>query len=138
MISVFIVDSNDEISSAVGESLSDPNIYVNEVKLFNAMERKRFAIILLHHAVRGPETATTVRLLKNTNPAAEIVVIGNDQSDEEIIACVMAGANGYERISSLALYAEKMLRVVEAGEAWISRKMVVKLLNYWRKGSLVQ
>ena len=98
----------------------------------NEVERGGFAVVLLHYAVRGWDSAELVDQLKKSNPAVEIVLLGNDLDEELIIDCVMAGANGYQQIANLAAYAEKMVRVIGAGEAWISRKMVARLIQSWR------
>ncbi len=135
MASVYIVDNDDEIRSAGGRELAAAIVCDNEIQAMNAMERGEPAIILLHYAVRKRESAEFVELLKTANPAAEIVVIGEGQSEQEIVECIMAGANGYQAISSLARYVRKMVQVVVAGEAWISRKMVAAIIASWRKSA---
>lgn len=133
MASVYVLDSNNEIFASVDGALNYALICDNEVQLLNEMERSGFAIVLLHHIVRHQETAAFIELLKTTNPAVEIVVIVGNQQDEEIMAYILAGANGYQNVATLGRYVEKMLRVITNGEAWISRKMVARLIAHWRK-----
>ncbi|WP_031433322.1 response regulator transcription factor [Methylomarinum vadi] len=135
MIPVYIFDSDDEIRSAAAFELAAAVVCDNEIQLLNAMEEGGGAIILLNYAVRQQGTAQFIKVLKKANFDAEIVVIGQCQSDEELIDCIMAGANGYQNIETLGRYVEKMLRVIETGEAWISRRMVARLLEHWRQSA---
>lgn len=135
MVPIYIVDSEDKIRWAAPSELAAAVVCENEIQLLNAMEKNGTAIILLNYAVYQQETAQFVKVLKKANPGAEIVVIGRCQSDEELIDCIMAGANGYQTIDTLGQYVGKMLRVIEAGEAWISRRMVARLLEHWRQSA---
>lgn len=133
MTSVYVLDSNNEIVASAGEALNDALVCDNEVQLLNEMEQSGFAIVLLHHAVRHQETAAFVERLKKVEPVVEIVVIGGNLQDEEIMAYILAGANGYQDVATLDRYVEKMLRVITNGEAWVSRRLVGRLIAYWRK-----
>lgn len=131
MVTVYLIDKDGGIESAVGDRLGY-DASENEVHALNAIETGKPDVVLLHYAVRGKNTAEYIALLRNANVETEIVVIGNDLHDEQIIDCVLAGAKGYQNLSNLEQYLEKLIQAVAEGEAWISRKMVSRLINYWR------
>jgi DNA-binding NarL/FixJ family response regulator len=103
----------------------------NEVHALNLLEESVAAVVLLHYAVRKTDTPEYIEILRKANTNAEIIIIGDDVQDERIIQCILAGAKGYQNIDSLERYVEKLIEVVGAGEAWFTRKMVGKLINYW-------
>ncbi len=43
---------------------------------------------------------------------------------------LMVGAKGYQNIKQVNEYAVKIVKVIDADEAWITRRMVEKLLIY--------
>jgi DNA-binding NarL/FixJ family response regulator len=92
--------------------------------------------ILLNFALRGEETTAYVELLISQSPATNIVVVGNDLSDEQILDCLLAGAKGYQNIRELPQYIERIIKAIAIGEAWITRRMTAYLLDYIRTKNL--
>jgi DNA-binding NarL/FixJ family response regulator len=88
--------------------------------------------ILLSYDVKKLETNDFIRFLLAESPESQIIVIGNYLSDEAILNCLLAGANGYMDYHEMAEYLEKAVRVVINGEAWISRKMAAQLISKLR------
>jgi DNA-binding NarL/FixJ family response regulator len=95
-------------------------------------------MILLNFALRGSETADYTNLLLTASPASNIVIIGDDLHEEQILHCVLAGAKGYQNSLSLATYINRMIRAVAAGEAWLSRKIVAYVLDAIHQNYSVQ
>ncbi|WP_054759404.1 response regulator transcription factor [Methylomonas koyamae] len=103
--------------------------YIDEIRALNAAEQDKPGLILLNYALRGADTAEYTGLLLNASPASNIVIIGDDLATEQVVNCIMAGAKGYQNSGSLAVYINRMIRAVAAGEAWLSRKLVASLLD---------
>ncbi len=132
MVSVYLVDYEGELLFAGGSGLSSAIVCDNEILALNKVAGDHSAVVVLHYAVRNTGTEEFIGLLKSANSAAQVVVVGHDLQDEQVIALILAGAKGYQNIDSFGQYAEKLIRVVSDGEAWVSRKMVGKLIDYWR------
>ncbi len=117
---VISFNDTDEIKAFIAE---------NEVQALNELEKQRFSVILLDYHLRGSETADYIGLLLKANKMAKVIVVADDLSDEHIIECLLAGAMGYQNTAQFDTYAEKMITLVHAGEAWVSRRLVAKILE---------
>ena len=133
MTAIYIIDNTGEIQLAAANKLSVAEMCENEIQALNRLETGLPAIVLLHYAVREAGTTEFVRILRQVNSAAEIIILGDNLQDELIIQCILAGAKGYQNIITFENCVEKLITVVAAGEAWISRKMVAGLIDYWRQ-----
>ena len=132
MINVLIIDNAEEIKPVLSGTVANIALYTDEVQALNALEKKRFSVILLNYAVRKEETAEYIRLILKASMDCKIVVIAEELSQEKILNCLTAGAKGYQENKQLDCYVDKLIKVVDAGEAWISRYMVAVLLDTLR------
>ncbi|WP_367155362.1 hypothetical protein [Methylomonas sp. HYX-M1] len=101
----------------------------DEVKALHVVESMQPALILVNHAVRGMETPDYLQMLLDSAPNASIVVVGQSLSDESVVQCLLVGAKGYLDLYQLPLYLPKLVDVLMRGEAWVSRKLVSRLLD---------
>ncbi len=90
-------------------------------------------MILLDYQVSVQNTSDFIHFLFQKSPASKIVVLGNKLSQEQILNCLLAGANGYLENRSIEQYINKAIQVVLTGEIWITRKMTAVLLERLRK-----
>jgi len=129
MISVQIIGCIEQIK----QELKDGNIAVSyfedEVKALNAIEKTKPSVVLLDYALRKDETSDYIKLLLKISKESKIIVIANELNDDEVLNCLIAGAKGYQDSAQLNSYVLKMITVINAGEAWVSRRMVAKLLT---------
>ena len=129
MISVQIIGCIEQIK----QELKDGNIAVSyfedEVKALNAIEKTKPSVVLLDYALRKDETSDYIKLLLKISKESKIIVIANELNDDEVLNCLIAGAKGYQDSAQLNNYVLKMITVINAGEAWVSRRMVAKLLT---------
>jgi DNA-binding NarL/FixJ family response regulator len=132
MISVLIIDNAEQIKPIVSDSIADLSLYIDEIQALNAIENKQPSVVLLNYAVREEETADYIKLILKVSIDCKIVVIANELSQENILNCLIAGAKGYQEINQLSIYADKLIKVIDAGEAWITRRMVAILLEILR------
>jgi len=132
MISVLIIDNAEQIKPIVSDSIADLSLYIDEIQALNAIENKQPSVVLLNYAVREEETTDYIKLILKVSIDCKIVVIANELSQENILNCLIAGAKGYQEINQLSIYADKLIKVIDAGEAWITRRMVAILLEILR------
>ena len=128
MINVQVIDNTDQIKLAFN---AEVNVlcYKDEVQALNAVEESQSSVILLNYEVRKEQTADYIALIGKANLDSKIIVIADELSEEKIIKCLTAGAKGYQETKQLETYVDKLIKVVDAGEAWITRRMVAVLLD---------
>ncbi len=129
MINVQVIGNTEKIRQTVAGDEMCLSCLEDEVQALNAAEKARPSIILLDYNLRKAETDDYIGLLLNVSADSKIIVIVDGVNEEQIFACLVAGAKGYQNINRLNEYAIKMIKVVDAGEAWVARRMVAKLLN---------
>ena len=104
-------------------------VHCDDLQALITIETYQPSVILLNYNMRYEATIDYIKLILATHSDSKIVVIA-DELDEEIkLDCLIAGAKGYQNIKQLEGYAKKLVEVVDAGEIWISRQMVTKLLD---------
>ena len=134
MINVHIIDNTGQIKPG---PLTD-NISVSQqlgvAHTLNAIEKEQPSVILLNYAVHKDQTTDYIKLILSISPESKIVLIADELelSEEKIVSCLIAGAKGYQNAQQLETYANKLITVVDAGEAWITRRMVTTLLDSLR------
>ena len=133
MINVLIIDNAEEIKPVLSGTVANIALHTDEVQALNALENKQFSVVLLNYAVRKEETVEYIRLILKASMDCKIVVIAEELSQEKILDCLTAGAKGYQEIKQLDFYADKIIKVMDAGEAWITRCMVAVLLDTLRR-----
>ena len=129
MINVQVIDNTDQIKLALINAEMNVLCYEDEVQALNAVEESQPSVILLNYKVREEQTANYIGLIRKANLESKIIVISDELSEEKIIKCLIAGAKGYQEAKQLETYVDKLIKVVDAGEAWITRRMVAILLD---------
>jgi len=133
MINVIVIDKTDQIMTALSNVNADIESSDNEIKVLNTIEEKDEPVILLHNKVMEENTFEYIRLLVKVNANSKIVVVANELNDEEILNHLLAGASGYQGLSKLSYYADKLVTAMDAGEVWITRRMTATLLGALRQ-----
>ncbi|MDT4329704.1 response regulator transcription factor [Methylomonas sp. MED-D] len=134
---IHVVDNTGQIPPLLLMSEEDVSFYNDEIQALNAAEAQQPSLILLSFSLRGDETPDYIGLLLNASPASKIVVIGDEIGEDRILNCLLAGSRGYQNSGPLSGYLAKMIQVVADGEAWVSRRMVGRLLDVISQNNLV-
>lgn len=129
MINLQIIDNSDQIKLALLDAEVDLSVYSDEVRALIAVEEIQPSVIFLSYNVRKEETGDYIKLLLKASEDSKIVVIADELNEEKIVNCLIAGAKGYQDLKQLQVYAKKLIMMVDAGEAWITRRMVGILLD---------
>jgi len=133
MIDVLIIDQTDRIAASLPEVGVNVQRMNDEVKALNALEQNGSAVVLLHYSVMQQQTSDYINVLLKASSNSNIVVIADDLAEEEVLSCLLAGAKGYQQLNQLKEYASKLITVIDAGEAWITRRMTATLLDTLRQ-----
>lgn len=131
-MNVLIIDNSEQIKPVLSDTAANISLYIDEVQALNAVEKKQPPVVFLNYAVRNEETIEYIKLILKARKDCKIIVIADDLNQEKILNCLIAGAKGYQQIKQLGFYMDKLLKVIDAGEAWISRRMEALVLNTLR------
>ncbi len=129
MINLQIIGNIEQLKPLFGKEDMQVCFLEDEVQALNTVEQKKPAVILLDYKLRKVETASYIKLLLKASSESKIIVIANDLNDNDVLAFLIAGARGYQNLKQLNKYAVKMVKVINTGEAWVTRRMVAKLLD---------
>ena len=137
-ISIQIVEKNKNIQKVINLGDTGLNKQVvthhndDEVVALNYAAQQQPRIILLNYEITGSDSFDYIIFLLNKSPDSKIIVIGNSLSQEQILNCLLAGANGYLEQQSVETFLNKAIVSVLNNEVWISRKMTATLLERLR------
>lgn len=132
MADTLIIDAAGQIKSELSAVRASAHYVESEIRALNELVDSSSAIVLLHYDVRKEQTAEYIRLQLKSAPQSKVVVIAQQLCDKEILACLLAGAQGYQEVEQLGRYFERLLSAISRGEAWITRRMTSTLLNLLR------
>jgi len=132
MMDVLIIDNSNALAPHIHGEGVFITVHDDEIRALRAVERAKPDIILLNYTVQSNDTAEFIALLCRASEHSKIVLIALVLTDDEILDCLIAGAKGFLTIDEIPRFVNKLLPAVQAGEAWISRRMVAKLIDKLR------
>lgn len=129
MINVQVIGFSEQIKPLIEDKEIRVSYPEDEVQALNTTEKTKPSVILLNYKLRKAETDNYIKLLLAVSQESKIIVVADGLDEKNILLCLMAGARGYQNENRLNDYVVKMIKVVNAGEAWITRRLVTTLLN---------
>lgn len=105
----------------VGEARDGPEVIA-------AAKRKPRLLLLDFRLARGNGVAL-LRALRQRSPRTKVILLTRRASEAQILDGLSHGARGYLDKEVLRTFLPKAVRVVDAGQAWVPRKMVAKILD---------
>jgi len=93
-----------------------------------AAKLKPRVLLLDPSGVEG-EGVYLVSTILEKSPNTRIILLSEHASDADILDALSQGALGYLAKPALATYLTKAVRAVAAGEAWVPRRMVGRLIG---------
>ena len=133
MMDVLVIDKTDQIKLGLVKSQANVQCTSDEVKALNILEQHSPVVVLLNTNVMQEQTAEYIEVLLKASSNSSIVVIADKLSDNGILKCLLAGAKGYQQLDQLKRYSSRLITAMNAGEAWITRRMTATLLDSLRK-----
>lgn len=83
----------------------------------------------------GPDVAI-LPVLRRKSPRTKVILLVRRPSRARILGALSHGARGYLEEHALHVFLAKAVRAVNAGEAWVSRKVVAAILDHLARLSL--
>ena len=132
MVSVHFISDLESTKLKITSPNADVIYYNNDIQALNAIEELTPSVVLLSYNFKQQQTPKYIKHLLTASPMSRIIIVGDKIREAEILACLISGAKGYQEMDRLNEYAEKLIRVIDAGEAWITRRLVAILLDSLR------
>ena len=129
---VLIIDKSDQLKPVLTRLDANVVTLSDEVKALSLVENKWPTVVFLSYEVMQEKTSDYIKVLLKLSSSCKIIVIANELSENEILNCLLAGAKGYQALKQLNEYGQKLITVVAAGEAWITRRMTAIVLDTLR------
>lgn len=126
---ILVIDNADLIAACLTAVDAEIICHSDEIQALNAVEEHQPGLILLNYGIRGAETPGYVRLLIDASAKASVVVLGESNTDDAVISCLLSGGKGYQDLKQFPEYCIRLVRAVSDGEAWVSRRLVAKLID---------
>ncbi len=101
------------------------------LKLF--MSQRPPAAVLLHLSLSGMQGMQEVGTLKQLHPGCRILVFADLPFEQEGLAALRMGAEGYANTHMTPRMLEKAVEVVLLGEVWVGRRLMQGVLARWRQ-----
>ena len=86
-------------------------------------------ILLFHLNMFKGKKINLLRALRQKSPRTKVILLTRRVSEKPILEELSHGARGYLKESAVSTFLPKAVRMVEAGEAWVPRKMVAKIID---------
>ncbi len=106
----------------LGEAQTDLEAVAATVKL------KPRILLLSFNLLKGNDGALLLTL-RQKSPQTKILLLTRLVPEARILKALSHGARGYLEEKVLSTFLPKAVRCVDAGEAWVPRKMVAKIID---------
>ena len=101
----------------------------NGLEVIAATVRLRPAIVLLDLSLSQSNRVSLVPIIREKSPQTKVILVVDSSSDARILEALSYGAVGSLDRNSLRKFLPKAVRAVYTGEAWVSRKIVAKIID---------
>ena len=108
---ITVVATAGTVRETIGTAMHRPHILLLDLKMARANE------------------AATLPLFRTKSPRTQVILLTGQSSDAHVLAGISQGARGYLDAKLFRRFLVKAVRAVAAGESWVSRAMVGKLID---------
>lgn len=91
--------------------------------------RLRPRIVLLDLALARLEGGSLIPALRQKSPHTKVLLLTEGATESKTLEALAHGARGYLDKSLIGVFLARAVRVVDAGEAWVPRKMVARIMD---------
>ena len=92
------------------------------------VEYKPCILLVNLNMVKGKEAAL-ISILRQKSPRTRIILVIRRSSPSRILNAISYGARGYLEEKTITAFLSKAVRCVNAGEAWVPREMVARIIE---------
>ena len=107
----------------------------NSARLSLFLSKRSPDLILLHLSLPDLERLVGVNQLKRRYPNCRVIAFADVPMEQEGLAALRIGCEGYANTYMTAKMLEKAVEVVLLGEIWVGRRLMQQVLAMWRQSS---
>jgi DNA-binding NarL/FixJ family response regulator len=126
---IVIIDHQETLARLIPTDRLTVWFFDDPVAAYLFIETSRPAIVFVSFELLKNDAFRYVEYLYRLIPDSPIILTAGQLEDDKILDCLARGARGYLEINEAEKFIDKLIGVVLNGEAWISRRLVAKLLR---------
>ena len=93
-----------------------------------AAEKLKPSILLLDLGLVDGDSTPLLPVIRHKSPRTRVLLLSDSVPDSRTLDALSHGARGYLDKATLGTYLSRAVRAVNAGEAWVPRKMVANII----------
>lgn len=97
------------------------------LEIMQACTKFKPRIVLLHMNSTS-DSGALIALIRCKSPQTKVIVIADRYSEYRMLKALSLGARGHLMTKVLPAFLAKAVRKVDAGEAWVPRKMAARIV----------
>ena len=101
----------------------------NGLEAIAATARLKPRVLLLNLNLFKGKKSNSLRALRQESPRTKIILLTRRPSQAAMLEALCQGVRGYLTEAAIISFLPKAVRRVDAGEAWVPRKMVSKIID---------
>jgi DNA-binding NarL/FixJ family response regulator len=94
-----------------------------------AAEHLRPSVLLLDMGLTDAETPALLAVIRRKSPRTRVLLLAGSVPAARTLEALSHGARGYLEKRALSAFLPRAVRAVDAGEAWVPRKVVAKIMD---------
>ena len=135
-LKVLIIDDNSEFRDSCGQLLStDLDISVSDCDGISALELLQSVlpdVVVMGLNIDDQHRLQLLKLIQLRWSKCQVLSLANNPSDEDTVRQIEASAVGLMNSEDLERLLAKAVKKINAGEAWVPRKLVPSLVERLR------
>ncbi|MEC4747636.1 hypothetical protein [Methylomicrobium sp. Wu6] len=137
---IVIIDHQETLAHLLRSGRLTVRFFDDPLVAYRCIETAKPAIVFVGFDLLKDDTPPYISYLYRIIPDSPIILTAGRLDDRSILDCLAAGARGYLERNDAEKFIDKLISAVLNGEAWISRRLVAKLLQrlqHSRRKSLI-
>ncbi|MDD1611618.1 MAG: DNA-binding response regulator [Methylococcaceae bacterium] len=126
---IVIIDLQETLARVIQRDSLSVHFFADPLVGYQFIETSRPAIIFIGFDMLKNGTPRYISYLYKLAPESPIILSASQLDDDNILDCLAVGARGYLELNEAERFINKLINAVLNGEAWISRRLVAKLLQ---------
>ncbi|EIC29414.1 MULTISPECIES: response regulator transcription factor [Methylomicrobium] len=126
---IVIIDHQETLARLIPTDRVTVQFFDDPLAAFRFIETSEPALVFVSFGLLRDEVFLCIEYLYRIIPDSPIILTGSRLEDDSVLDCLQAGARGYLELGDAEKFVGKLIGAVVNGEAWISRRLVAKLLQ---------
>ena len=102
----------------------------NRLEVIAVSARLKPDILLIESDLSKKNGISLLPALRRISPETKAILLTRDGAETRLLRALSLGARGYIKEALVNTFLVKAVRLVSAGEVWVPRGMIVKIVSY--------